>query len=208
MLSKLRSYHPSHATVVAYLALFITLGGTSYGVATGFIDSREIKNNAVKSADLKNNDTRSQDVRNNSLTGADVKNLKSGDVANGSLLAQDFAAGQLPKGDKGDKGEQGVPATKLFGNFLGSDGSLTTGSGVVSSERSGEGWYTIRFNQNLANCVLLASTGSMQNASNPEPRIAGASQAGSGVPDTAFVLIFDAFTDDRDDANFSLAAFC
>jgi hypothetical protein len=32
---------PSPATVIASLALFVSLSGVSYGVATGFIDSRD-----------------------------------------------------------------------------------------------------------------------------------------------------------------------
>ena len=62
MLSKLRSYRPSHGTVVAYIALFIALGGTSYGLATGSIDSREIKDNSIRSADIRNNTVRGKDV--------------------------------------------------------------------------------------------------------------------------------------------------
>lgn len=41
-----------------------------------------------------------RDVTNNPLTGADVKNLTGADVANGRLLAEDFAPGQLPRGDR------------------------------------------------------------------------------------------------------------
>ena len=48
--------------VVALLALFISLGGVSYGVATDSIDSREIKNGSVQS----------RDIRNDSLKGVDV----------------------------------------------------------------------------------------------------------------------------------------
>lgn len=99
MLSKLRSYRPSHATVVAYLALFVALGGSSYAALK--IGSRQIVNNGVRSVDIRNNDVRGKDVRNNSLTGADV--------ANGRLLARDFAAGQLPKGDPGPAGQTGPP---------------------------------------------------------------------------------------------------
>jgi hypothetical protein len=61
---------PSAATVIALIALFVSLGGVSYGLATGSVSSREIKNNTV----------RSKDVRNS------------------SLLPKDFAAGQRPKG--------------------------------------------------------------------------------------------------------------
>ena len=83
MLSRLRSYRPGHGTVVAYLALFVALGGTSYGVATGSIDGREIKNNSVGTRDVRNNDIRSRDVRN------------------GALLSEDFKAGAAPRWAKG-----------------------------------------------------------------------------------------------------------
>lgn len=52
----------TYSNVVASIALFVALGGTSYGLATGVIGSREIKDNTV----------RSKDVRNNSLTGRDI----------------------------------------------------------------------------------------------------------------------------------------
>jgi hypothetical protein len=40
-------------------------------------------------------------------TGADVKNLTSADVTNGKMLAEDFAPGQLPKGETGATGPAG-----------------------------------------------------------------------------------------------------
>lgn len=88
MLPKLRS-RLSYANVMATIAVFVALGGTSYAVATGSIDSREIKNNTVRSKDIRNNEVRSGDVRNQ------------------SLLAQDFAPGQLPAGPPGTPGQQG-----------------------------------------------------------------------------------------------------
>ncbi len=85
---------PSPATAIASIALFVSLGGVSYGVATGSIDSREIKNGAVSTKDLKNNDVRSgdirrgtvnsSDVRDNSLTGADVVESSLGTVPSAS----------------------------------------------------------------------------------------------------------------------------
>ena len=53
---------PSPAMVVAMIALFSSLGGVSYAVATGSIDSREIKNN----------DVRGKDVRNGTLSSSDL----------------------------------------------------------------------------------------------------------------------------------------
>ena len=43
---------PSPALVISMIALFVSLSGVSYGVATGFIDSREIKNNEIRSRDI------------------------------------------------------------------------------------------------------------------------------------------------------------
>ena len=57
---------------VAYLALFVALGGTSYGLAAGSIDSREIKNDTVRTRDLRNNEVRSRDIRNRTIVGRDL----------------------------------------------------------------------------------------------------------------------------------------
>ena len=79
MISKL-SARLTYANVVSTICLFIVLGGTSYAVATGSIDSREIKNNTI----------RSKDVRNN------------------SLLTRDFKRGELPAGPQGPAGPPGT----------------------------------------------------------------------------------------------------
>ena len=63
---------PSPAMVIALIALFVSLSGVSYGVATGFIDSREIKNNEVRTRDLRNNDVRGVDIRNSTVQGRDI----------------------------------------------------------------------------------------------------------------------------------------
>jgi hypothetical protein len=69
---RLRPRRPSPAMVVALVALFVALGGVSYGVATGSIDSREIKNNTVRTKDLRNNDVRGKDIRNSTIRSADI----------------------------------------------------------------------------------------------------------------------------------------
>jgi hypothetical protein len=103
MLAKLRS-RLTYANVMATFAVFIALGGSSYAALR--VTGRDVPKNALTGADIKN--LTGKDVRNNSLTGADVKRLTSADVTNGRLLAEDFAAGQLPRGEKGDQGERGA----------------------------------------------------------------------------------------------------
>ena len=77
------SRRPSPALVISMIALFVSLSGVSYGVATGFIDSRELKNNQVRSVDLRNNDIRTRDLRNNEVRGLDIRNstVQGADVA-------------------------------------------------------------------------------------------------------------------------------
>ena len=69
MLSSLKS-RLSYANVVATLALFIALGGSSYAALR--VGSGNIVNNSVRSADLRNNDIRSRDIRNRTIVGRDI----------------------------------------------------------------------------------------------------------------------------------------
>jgi hypothetical protein len=90
---------PSPALVIACIALFVSLGGVSYGVATGFIDSREIKNNQVRSIDLRNNSIRTFDIRNNEVRGFDIRNstVQGRDVALNTLTGADISEQDLAK---------------------------------------------------------------------------------------------------------------
>src|SRR2546423_6478788 len=60
MLARFRPRRPSHGTVVAYVALFVALGGTTYAAAT--IGSGDIKKNAVLSRHIKDGEVRSGDL--------------------------------------------------------------------------------------------------------------------------------------------------
>ena len=93
------SRRPSPALVISCIALFVSLGGVSYGVATGFIDSREIKNNQVRSSDLRNNTIRTFDIRNNEVRGFDIRNssVQGRDVALNTLTGADVSEQDLGK---------------------------------------------------------------------------------------------------------------
>jgi hypothetical protein len=90
----------TYANVLATIAVFISLGGSSYAVLriTG------------------------KNVPRNALTGADITGLTTRDIRDRSLLRRDFKKGQLLRGRrgrrglqgvKGDKGDQGVPGPLL-----------------------------------------------------------------------------------------------
>ena len=83
--------------LVAITAVVLSLTG---GAIAATIGSGDIKKNAVKSKHIKNgNGVKNKDIKNNTI--------KTTKVRNGTLLAEDFRADQLLKGDKGDKGEKG-----------------------------------------------------------------------------------------------------
>lgn len=87
----------SPATVLAGLALFVSLGGVSYGVATGSINSREIQNGTVQSRDVRDGGLQGRDVANGTLQSRDVKDgvLSGVDVRDGSLAGADLATNAL-----------------------------------------------------------------------------------------------------------------
>jgi hypothetical protein len=94
LLSRLR-LKLTYANVVSTLCLFILLGGSSYAAI-------RLGKNAVKG----------KNIAANAVTSPKVKN--------GSLLAQDFKAGQLPRGPQGPQGAKGDvgPASGAAGGDL------------------------------------------------------------------------------------------
>jgi hypothetical protein len=89
--------HITPATVLAGLALFLSLGGVSYGIAARAITSRDIRDNAIRSQDVRNGGLHGRDVANGTLQSRDVRDgaLRGVDVNDGSLGGVDLAANTL-----------------------------------------------------------------------------------------------------------------
>jgi hypothetical protein len=75
-----RRRRPSAAFIISCLALFMAMGGVSYGFAAGSIDSKEIKNNDVRGKDVRQHTLTGDDVKGNSLGGGAVKESSLGKV--------------------------------------------------------------------------------------------------------------------------------
>jgi hypothetical protein len=102
---------PSPALIVAFVALFVALGGVSYGLATGSIDSREIADNTIRSKDVRNNSVYSRDLRNNDVRDIDIRNgtIKGRDIAPGTITGDNLNMSKLgPVSDSAALG--GLPA--------------------------------------------------------------------------------------------------
>lgn len=79
MFGGLAPRRPSHGTVVAYLALFIALGGSAFAAKTA-ITGKQIKNGTITAADIKKHSIKGFDLANNTLTGAQINEAKLGTV--------------------------------------------------------------------------------------------------------------------------------
>jgi hypothetical protein len=156
---------------VAYLALFAALGGSSYAAIT--VTGKNVKNSSLTGSDVKNSSLTGKDVKNNSLTGTDIKNVKSGDVSDGSLLAKDFKAGQLPAGPRGQQGETGPPGTaRAYAHIL-ADGTVDTAhsKGVGHALNPESGLYCLEFTFGVPNVVVVSqdlATGTGFAVAHPE----------------------------------------
>jgi hypothetical protein len=119
MLTRLRTHLTQN--VIAYIALFIAMGGTSYGLASGSVDSREIKNDTVRTRDIRNNEVRSRDIRNRTILGRDIlSNALDADQIDESGLGKvpsatsaDLATNALSLGGTGADGFARVVATTV-----------------------------------------------------------------------------------------------
>lgn len=92
---------PSPALIIACIALFVAMGGVSYGFATGAVGTREIKNESLRGTDIRNGTLTTKDIRNNEIRGADIRNSTIGgrDVALDTLGGNDIkesTLGQVP----------------------------------------------------------------------------------------------------------------
>lgn len=135
MLARIRSCL-TYANVMATVAVFIALGGSSYAALR--ITSRNVPKDALTGADIKN--LTGKDVRNNSLDNRDVKNL----------LARDFKAGQLPAGPQGAKGDKGAtgdpgPLVETLPSGRTLRGSFNTGHDASAASQRAEGAISYPF---------------------------------------------------------------
>ena len=94
-MSRLRA-RLSYANVIATLALFIALGGTSYAVLE--IGSGDVVDNSLRSRDIRNGGVLSRDLRDRTIRGRDVR---SGTL--GSRVVKESALGTVPRAANADR---------------------------------------------------------------------------------------------------------
>jgi hypothetical protein len=137
---------PSPSMVVACAALFISLGGVSYAVAT--IDSADIVNGSILNRDFKDGTLRGQEAKPDGFGG-------------GAIKEQSLDAGKFKQ----------VPAAVLAEGIVRhaviSDlGATVRGRGIASSAQTGVGQYQAIFDRDVRQCTYFATLGD-ESASGP-----------------------------------------
>ncbi|HYF27711.1 MAG TPA: hypothetical protein VD931_18360 [Baekduia sp.] len=137
--------------MLALLALFVALGGTSYAIT--------LADNSVRSKHIKNGEVRGADLKSGAVTSSKVKN--------GSLLAADFKAGQLPTGPQGPQGPQGATGATGAAGPIGPTGPAGS-TNVVMRQGAAFSVNKNSFATGTASCLTgeRATGGGLYNESN------------------------------------------
>jgi Collagen triple helix repeat (20 copies) len=120
--------HHLRRNAVAYLALFVALGGTSFAAAT-VITGKNVKNSSLTGADVKNSSLTGGDVKDKSLTTSDFNGSVQGPKGDTGL--------QGPKGDIGAKGDTGTKGDTGATGDTGAPGAAGTAVAYATVEPDG-----------------------------------------------------------------------
>jgi hypothetical protein len=146
----------TYANVMATIAVFIALGGSSYAALR--VTGKNVKDGTLSG----------KDIRNQSLTG--------GDVRNGTLAPTDFKRGALPAGPPGPQGPQGDPGPP--GNPASVDGY----GGRAPGYRPLAGTLTLVSKNLPAGKYVLHANAEVQGAGNPAGYMGGISVVECSIP--------------------------
>jgi hypothetical protein len=139
---KRRLRAPSPAMVVALIALFVSLGGSAYAVAT--IGSDDIINGSIRNRDFKDGTLRGQEAKRDGFGGGAIKE-SSLDASKIKPVPSALAATVA----------DGVSRHAVISNV----GGTVRGRGVSSSAQTGPGQYQVVFDRDVRNCVYAATLG-------------------------------------------------
>jgi hypothetical protein len=137
---------PSPAMVVACVALFVSLGGVSYAVAT--IGSNDIVDGSIRNRDFKDGTLRGQEAKPD---GFGPNAIKEQSLDSTKLR-------QVPSAVVAD----GVTRHAVISNI----GATVRARGVTSSAQTGTGQYQVVLDRDVRNCVYVATLGD-ESASGP-----------------------------------------
>jgi hypothetical protein len=189
-----RAVRHLRSNAVAYLALFIALGGTSYaaaGLPRNSVGSTQLKSNAVTSAKVKNGSLATSDLSRAAIAAMRGNTGPAGPAGSPGSTGPQGAAG-LPgatglQGAKGDRGDPGSIFTGWSRRSVG--GALPADGDVTDLARSNGGFGSGALVLPVESRVYVNGSVDLANSSMIEPSRASCTARRSG--DGANTLDFD-----------------
>ena len=148
----------TYANVVATLALFIALGGSSYAAI-------KLPKNSVGSTQIKAGAVHTPEIAD--------RTIRLGDI---SLSARSSLRGQA--GPQGPQGPAGAAAVKHFAS-VSSAGGFLRGDAKSGGRDSAIGAYVVGFGDSVSGCAYSATLGTTDASTAPAGRITVNDHAGS-----------------------------
>jgi hypothetical protein len=137
----------SPATILASIALFVSLGGTSYALAVGSIGSREVRDDSIRTIDVHNRSLKGNDLRLDAVGGGAIKEQ--------ALDASKLDVARLPTVPRALVADNASePPLRVRVNL---DGVSSLARGVRSVVHHDRGRYTVTFDRDVSGCVPAAT---------------------------------------------------
>ena len=149
MLHRARN-HFTYANVMATIAVFIALGGTSYAalkLPSNSVGATQIKSGAVHTAEIRDRTIRLQDI---------------------SSSARASLRGQI--GPQGPAGPAGAAAVRHFA-AVSAAGAFLRGDAKSGGRAGSTGTYTVGFADSVSGCAYAATLGTTDGSTTPPGRI-------------------------------------
>jgi hypothetical protein len=147
----------TYANVVASIALFVALGGSSYAALT--LPRNSVGSNQIRAAAVGTSELRDRSV---ALT----------DISKGARRSLRGAAG--PQGPAGPAG----PAAARYFAAVTSAGGFVRGNAASGGRAGAVGFYTVAFAGPTSSCAVVASLGSTDATNVPPGHVTTSEQGG------------------------------
>ncbi|WP_205698961.1 hypothetical protein [Conexibacter sp. SYSU D00693] len=185
--------HLSYANVMATVAVFVALGGSSYAatkLAKDTVGSTQIRSGAVGSSEVKDGSLQVKDF--SASQRASLRGPTGPQGAAGAPGAKGAPGEKGEKGEKGDKGDAGADATKLWAVLNGDTAPLAIDrqSGAVSTAKIAPGNYRVDFDRSVAACTWQATAGSADAQAAPSVH-ATVELENAAIPQALRVRVFN-----------------
>jgi hypothetical protein len=144
----------TYANVMATIAVFVALGGSSYAaikLPRNSVGADQIRSGAVRSSEIKD------------------RSIRTGDLATSARNSLRGQAGpQGPAGVQGPAGAQG-PAGPTYWAAVNSGGGRARGNATLSNHDADTGVYHLRFSRDVSDCGAAATLASVPGGAVADP---------------------------------------